>query len=287
MGDCGIDTVPRGTQQPVDPVSPPASQEVTVLVTGYGPFNDNPVNASFLIASSLPSSLTFPTPLAGERASQENSHIPPPREVLIHAHPSPIPVSYAGVQSELPSILEDYASKHGGKRPDLTIHLGIAAKRSYYSVETLAHRDGYRIPDIDGLFGYETGERIWKREGLPLTLEPGPAWSVSGGETETTPSPTFEISPCPPDSHFLETWESFTASKDADLRISNYAGRYLCEFIFYASLALAVQDEKPLSVIFLHVPQYLDDESLEAGREIAVALIKTMVRCWIDEKQTR
>jgi pyrrolidone-carboxylate peptidase len=282
MGDCGTDALPRDAGQ--QPVSPPASQEVSVLVTGYGPFNDNPVNASFLIASSLPSSLNFPIPLGGEYALQGNSQISAPREVLIHAHPSPIPVSYSGVNNELPAILEDYASKHNGKRPDLTIHIGIASKRSYYSVETLAHRDGYRIPDIDGQFGYETGERIWKREGLPLTLEPGPAQRVNRRERETIPSSNFEIKPYPPDSHFLETWESFTAS-NTDLRISDYAGRYLCEFIFYASLALARQDERPLSVLFLHVPGYIDDASLEVGREIAVALIKAMVRCWIDENQ--
>jgi len=279
MGDCGTDALPRDAQQPVSP-----SQEVTVLVTGYGAFNDNPVNASFLIASSLPSSLNFPTPLDGEDALQGNSHISAPREVLIHAHPSPIPVSYSGVQNELPAILEDYASKHSGKRPDFIIHIGIASKRSYYSVETLAHRDGYRIPDIDGLFGYEPGERVWKMEGLPLILEPGPAQRASRLETETIPSSNFEIKPYPPDSHFLETWESFTASKP-DLRVSDYAGRYLCEFIFYASLALALRDERPLSVLFFHVPGCLDDASLEVGRETAVALIKTMVRCWIDENQ--
>lgn len=34
MGDCGTDALPRDAGQ--QPVSPPASQEVSVLVTGYG-----------------------------------------------------------------------------------------------------------------------------------------------------------------------------------------------------------------------------------------------------------
>lgn len=226
------------------------------------PFKTNLVNASYLIASSLPSSFLFPSP---------KDHDSDPRRVSLHVHPTPIPVAYATVRETLPHIIEEFAACHGGRRPDLIVHIGIAAPRQYYSVEILAHRDDYNITDIEGRPGYVDGEKRWKALGLPPILTPGRA-------TEDPSS----ASPYQPDDQFLETWRSFTP--DSDLRISKDAGRYLCDFIFYTSLSLAQLQGQDRNVLFLHVPGASGDANIEQGRKVTLGLIKAMVACWLDKK---
>jgi pyrrolidone-carboxylate peptidase len=184
-------------------------------------------------------------------------------------------VAYASVRTLVPEILKNFADKNDGTRPDLIIHMGIASTRRYFAVETQAHRDHYRITDVDGKVGFEDGERLWRAQGLPERLRPGPEESLSSGSSS-------KIVPYPPNEHFLETWKSF-APEGVDVRISDDAGRYLCEFIFFTSLALAKQAGRERAVVFYHVPSWYDDESVQAGKEAAVALIKAMVKCWIDE----
>ena len=176
------------------------------------------------------------------------------------------------VREKLPGILNEFAATHNGRRPDLVIHIGLASPRPFYSVETLAHRDDYHCADIDGRAGFEDGERRWREMGLPPILTPGRAESSLS-----------ERGPYPPDDHFLETWKSF-APAHLDLRISHDPGHYLCDFIFYTSLSLALQEGQDRNVLFLHVPGGSEEADIERGRASALALLKAMVKCWIDEK---
>lgn len=248
-----------------------------ILTSLFGkPFKTNLVNASSLIAQSLPSSFIFPAP----KDSDESD-----RRVILHVHPSPIPVAYASVREALPTILHDYEAANQGRRPDLVIHIGIASPRPYYSVESLAHRDDYNITDIDGRSGYEDGERRWKELGLPSVLSPGRAFALTKEQEDIRKHEGPRSGPYPPNDRFLETWKS-NASAGLDLRISHDAGHYLCDFIFFTSLALAMQKGQDRNVLFLHVPGASEDSDIERGREITLALIKTMVTCWIDEKHS-
>lgn len=228
-----------------------------------------------MIATSLPPSITLSSKKQPDSAAVSS------REIEIYVHPPAIPVSYAAVRRELPFILKQFAETHGGKRPDVIIHMGIASSRDYYSVETLAHRDDYNITDVDGVIGYEYGEKIWKDQGFPPVLKPGLADQADRTEAGSKP----RVVPYPPDEHILQIWQSF-APPQAELRLSNDAGRYLCEFIFYSSLAQALAENRARSVVFFHVPADTDTDSLELGREVAVALIKSLVTCWIDEAET-
>lgn len=108
--------------------------------------------------------------------------------------------------------------------------------------------------------------------GLPPILKPGPAVDSSGGGSY------------PPDDHFLETWKSL-APAGLDLRISQDPGHYLCDFMYYTSMSLAMQAGQDRNVLFFHVPGAAEDADVERGRKIALALIKAMVTCWIDEKR--
>lgn len=62
-----------------------------------------------------------------------------------------------------------------------------------------------------------------------------------------------------------------------DLRISENAGHYLCDFIYYSSLAYLTSRGRPRKVVFLHVPSDAGDEAIETGRELVLQLIRSMV----------
>ncbi|KAL2821010.1 hypothetical protein BDW59DRAFT_150438 [Aspergillus cavernicola] len=274
MGDCGSGVHLSNTQLPRDlSLSPEDPEEISVLVTGFGPFKSNLVNASYLIASSLPPSLSLPTDVDGTPAA---------RRIAIHVHPSPISVAYSAVRTSIPTIMEHYVKTHG-RQPDIVIHMGIAATRNYYSVETKAHRDAYHMPDNLGRAGYEDGEKLWRELDLPPVLKAGPSKSATGPVVKLDlTSPRTNLVPHPPDNEFLKTWQGLAPS--ADIRISEDAGRYLCEFIFYASLSLAIQEGRDRNVAFFHVPSSCRDEDIEAGTGVAVGLIKALVASWVGEE---
>lgn len=162
--------------------------------------------------------------------------------------------------------------------------MGIASGRHFYSVETQAHRDSYQIADVKGHIGYEDGEKRWKEQGLPAVLRPGPTTTSSGDEeAEALQEGKARAHSYPPNDHFLDTWKSFVPL-DTDVRLSTDAGRYLCEFIFYTTMANALQAGQDRNVVFFHVPGSHEAEAIELGRKVAVALIKTLVTCWVDEK---
>lgn len=194
-------------------------------------------------------------------------------------------MAYSSVRTIVPEILEDYAKEHDGRRPDLIMHMGIASTRRHYSVETKAHRDSYHLSDVKGPSGYEDGEKLWKELDLPPVLEPGLASEITDGESSKPVDETTHprVHPHPPDSNFVAAWKSF-CPPDTDIRLSTDAGRYLCEFIFYTSMAIALQERQDRNVVFFHVPALCEDEDIALGREIALGLIKTLVTRWIDER---
>ncbi|KAF7504963.1 hypothetical protein GJ744_001544 [Endocarpon pusillum] len=108
----------------------------------------------------------------------------------------------------------------------------MAGGRRHYALETLAHRDGYTIKDVDGVDGIDVGSRRWQAECCPPILEVGwdgvdvlGRWrrelknaSISPGSVKQGPPP--------------------------DVRLSGDAGRFLCDFIFYESLSLRWKEDR-------------------------------------------
>lgn len=102
-------------------------REVTVLVTGFGPFQDKfPVNPSFEITKSLPESLPA--------ASLHDS------AVRILPFEQPIRVCYDEVRELIPKLHTGYAGS-----VDLVLHIGMASGRQFYCAERYGHRDGYSM----------------------------------------------------------------------------------------------------------------------------------------------
>jgi pyroglutamyl-peptidase len=63
-----------------------------------------------------------------------------------------------------------------------------------------------------------------------------------------------------------------------DVRISEDAGRYLCDFIYYSSLAHLTKKEEQRRVVFLHVPVDSDEASIKLGTEVTIELIRALVQ---------
>lgn len=62
-----------------------------------------------------------------------------------------------------------------------------------------------------------------------------------------------------------------------DLRISNDAGHFLCDFVYYSSLAHLQKANRPRKVVFLHVPSHSTDAFIRQGRELTMNLIRAIV----------
>ena len=189
--------------------------------------------------------------------------LPPVIRVIVH--PSPIRVSYPTVAAVVPPLLARYD-------PDYIVHIGMAGGRDHYTLETCAHRENYRVRDVDNCDGYLAGERRWRIEGFPEKLE-----GLWHGKD------------------VLSRWrEELTDESEKalpDVRLSHDAGRFLCEFIYYESLSVRFQqtraglldahgNSREGKVCFLHVPGETDEQNLATGAQIAEAAIRSVVGSW-------
>lgn len=107
-------------------------------------FFDLVTNPSYLIASSLPPTHEAPKlPL-----------------IKIHVYPEPVKVAYKYVRETIPQLLfSSPPSIEASRKPDggieqplydVILHIGVASGRSFYTLETLAHRDKYTKKDVNG-----------------------------------------------------------------------------------------------------------------------------------------
>ncbi|KAL1837926.1 hypothetical protein VTJ49DRAFT_3246 [Mycothermus thermophilus] len=275
-----------------------SEKPINVLITGFAPFKrDYPVNPSWEIARSLPDWLP---PLRAKTATTTSTSSPPPVEippVRLLTHPAPIRVNYKTVRALVPRLWDGDgdAPSSGGekeedKRPqiDLALHIGMAGPRLFYSIERRGHREGYKMQDVDGEYlsdrpeeeeeedddlpeeedgergGEEEGERRKKRwiwAGLPKEL-------LSDLDVEDV----------------LRRWRGHSP-KHMDLRISEDAGRYLCDFIYFSSLAHLYKAGRRRSVLFLHVPSDASEHSVAVGRELVLQLVRAMVESEVERRR--
>lgn len=62
-----------------------------------------------------------------------------------------------------------------------------------------------------------------------------------------------------------------------DLRLSDDAGHYLCDFTYYSSLAHLWKQQRPRKVVFLHVPSDASQKTVAQGRDLALNLVRSVV----------
>ncbi|KAH8771478.1 hypothetical protein BGZ57DRAFT_896202 [Hyaloscypha finlandica] len=230
--------------------------EITVLITGFGPFRAQyPVNPSWEIAKSLPPFLPPPASPTADLSAIASS---PPVRILVH--PEPIKVAYKTVRELVPKLWE-------GRKIDYAVHIGMASGRRFYSVERRAHRDGYGMEDVDNeLLGDHARKNIegeeWIWHGLPEKL-------LTAVDVD-------------------DVWRRWRiAMPTTDVRISEDAGRYLCDFIYYSTLAHLTKKDEKRRAVFLHVPVDSDAAAVKTGVEVTIELIRAMVRSGRLKKATK
>lgn len=230
----------------------------TILVTGFGPFQEKfPVNPSFEIAVRLPG-----------RLPSTQSHT----AVRIIQHPSPIRVSFDSVRELVPKLHDEHAGSI-----DAVLHIGMASGRKHYCIERYAHRDGYvKNKDLDGK--------------IPPSNE---------GSTIFADCPAKMTTSLDYDD-ILQNWQTNVHSipeeipgGDCEIKESQDAGHYLCDYIFFNSLAHTGRKSGQMEghgstlrpVLFLHVPAESDGDMLERGTAVTVELIRAMADSYM--KRTR
>ena len=227
---------------------------VTVLVTGFGPFQKvYPVNPAYEIARSLPEMLKTLTADG--------------REVQIIGYGTPIRVCYEEVREFVPILHESYLGT-----VDIVLHIGMASGRNFYTAELYGHRDGYtKNKDLDG---------------RTLPVDDG---LIHFGDCPAMMTTSLDYD------EVLTKWKANLLSlpesspgHSADCRPSEDAGHYLCDYIYYNSLAWFGRRSGKLDggkasdrpVLFLHVPAESDPETIEKGTQVTLALIEAMVDNW-------
>lgn len=211
-----------------------------------------PKNSSWMIASTLPALIpTSPKNLT---------------PIHIHVHHEAVRVAYTHVVDLVPKLLPPNNPIH--PKPDIILHIGLAAGREYFTLEQGAHGRGFgQIPDVDGeLFPDSKAEKTFPSSKFPTALKTSfdtsdvlARWKANLGYSSVEGSAEDEDAP--------------------DVRLSPDAGNFLCGFIYYNSLAHYFSiKEDDRSVAFLHVPDlsYSEDKQRE-GWDVTVALIKALV----------
>ncbi|KAG5918211.1 hypothetical protein E4U61_001985 [Claviceps capensis] len=240
--------------------------EFVVLVTGFLPFQQKfPVNPSWEIAKGLPSRLQ---PLRVKDAADNTNgggQTIDLRAVRILVHPEPLPVKYKPVRDLVPSLWD---VTHQGLKVDAVIHVGMAGPRTSYLVERRAHRRGYRNVDVDCKLPEEG------MDGRPN--DPDWIWYDQPDEIVSD----LDID----DVH--ARWQA-CSSKDMDLRISEDAGHFLCDWVYYCSLSHLLRSNRPKKACFLHVPCDTSEEQILQGREVTLNLIRAIAESEMSQRQSR
>ncbi|KAK0667193.1 hypothetical protein QBC41DRAFT_396435 [Cercophora samala] len=260
-------------------------ETINVLITGFAPFRTNfPINPSWEIAKSLPEYLPPPpTPFKGIPG-----HVPPPStttaippnpttttttpnpiplpKVRLLVHPTPIHVGYRAVRDLVPSLWHlDSPPSPSSPKIDLAIHIGMAGPRGYYAIERRAHKQPYTMGDVDNNLLSDLDADL-ARHNIPHPWEDLPEEILSDLDMEDV----------------LRRWRDHSPPY-SDLRISEDAGHYLCDFIYYSSLAHLMKNQggegggRKKKVVFLHVPCESGPAWVRVGREVCLGLVRGMV----------
>lgn len=250
------------------------------------------MNPAWEIASRLPEYLPADVPSSTDPSPQQASApILPPVRILVH--PEAIRVNYKTVRALVPKLWETRYDDDGAAEPsaqgagsdegekprkiDLCIHIGMADPRLYYSIEHRGHRDGYTMPDVDGEKLRDDEAR--RREGDDWVWADVPSQLETDLDVRDVLGRWRKHSP-------VSIWASHRVSCSlliclvqafSDLRVSEDAGHYLCDFIYFSSLAHLYKNGEYRRVIFLHVPSDASDKAVAKGKDLTIHLIRSLV----------
>ncbi|THV03361.1 peptidase C15, pyroglutamyl peptidase I-like protein [Dendrothele bispora CBS 962.96] len=224
-----------------------------VLVTGYGPFRQYKENPSWFAVRTLHNTVIH--------TSTSTSSNPEP----IHITSLEVPVVYSAVLDIVPglhaappilpsSVPDDFPTPPQGGYT-LIVHVGVAGPTEL-RVEMFGDKTGYDKPDHEGKLADIVGEE----DGQP----------VRGFNEERYGMFPERLQIQVPVDPLLEG----CANDGTTLVTSIDAGQYLCDFIFYCSLAESKMAGRNTPVLFIHCPpigEPLSTEQVTEGLKSIVA----------------
>ncbi|KAF3936877.1 hypothetical protein ABW19_dt0205792 [Dactylella cylindrospora] len=237
-----------------------------VYVTGFGPFRDIAVNASYLVASSLPPVLPEKYIAHGAQDTSSLEKL----QVSITPHYQPVKVSYTNIESLIPTIYEELPGV------DLFVHIGVAPILDY-QVETRARRGPYIGKDVDDRCPEDNSADKAAHGKVPVDVKE----IHSGLDLKAIRE------------HLVKLKERDTDENFIPPRLSEDAGLYICEYTIYNSMAAAIYDSEyepeypepqPVSdpttdppttsrAVFIHVPNEFNDDIIATARETVMRII--------------
>ncbi|KAJ7462016.1 hypothetical protein FB451DRAFT_1267503 [Mycena latifolia] len=211
-----------------------------VLVTGFGPFGTYKENPSWLAVRTLHDTIINTAPTRGK---------PPkgPKPDSIHLTALNIPTVYSAVLNTLPGLHaqppvlpEQYTPPTSRAPPEegfqLIVHVGVAGPGPLRA-ERLAHKTGYQLPD-------------YERQSPPIIIGKGTLRGFGspryGDEFSDELFTSIDVD---------DLVSELTSGPDPlSLQTSDDPGRFLCDFIYYCSLAESQREGRNTPVLFIHCP---------------------------------
>jgi len=231
-----------------------SKRPVRVAVTGFGPFAKVPVNPSW--------QCLLPLRDSDEEYVTERTSIP------MHIDFFEIPVIYHEVLARIQTLHNLSASGSAIAAPsepyDLFVHFGVAPSRSHYYFESGARRYGYEKEDFDKQFAKSR-------------VDPSSGKRLSGFITQEWDQDAEGRLNCAVD--VTELANRLKRSGKAEVKLSDDAGLFLCEFTYYASMACAKRNAQGAAakpVLFVHIPQEDKPYSMQHMTQTALAIISEL-----------
>lgn len=279
-----------------------SQDEITILVTGFGvsllhprltwpawplmltahvqPFKDQyPRNPSWDIASSLPD---FLPPLNAKSSTALRGGSLPLPPVRIVVHPEPVRVTYSAVRQLIPKLWQP--EFEGVQKIDYVLHIGMASTKRQYVLERLGHRDDYKLVDLDErLPNQNPSSDDYPWHGIPAHLTTDLDVADIKRRWETYLPVSAGGPPCQWSGHAADESNLGDMQDNLMLKSSEDAGHFLCDYIYFNSLATCHRAEQRKRVLFMHVPAVrpepadLYQESIDLGREVAIQLLRSLV----------
>lgn len=161
-----------------------------------------------------------------------------------HVVAEEIPVEYGPVAEMVPMLWKKI-------QPQLTVHCGVSSEAQCLVLERCAHNENYVRQDAQGQ--------------LPVCT----SCCVDGPSRIDT---TIDLA--------LVADDVNGAGLQIPVALSDCAGRYLCEFIYYTSLNINRH------TVFVHIPPVTSDHTPEKMAKTLVAAIRSMLKQIADVKSS-
>ena len=160
---------------------------------------------------------------------------------------------------------------------DMVLHLGMADGWDFYSMEEHAFKEGFT-----STFWSARGEKqeyYMTHDDVGKTIkdlkrsEGRDMWSDAPMGLTTTINVNKAVVSCMQVLNPGDESDSDAKKRIIKVKPHHEAGPYCCGFIYYESLATCWRRGLKTKVMFCHVPGDSDQESLERGRDVVLAMI--------------